>query len=100
MLDYLNLTPTGGGEGDPQPPTTPADLAATAVSVSQIDLNWTASTGDDGVAGYRIYRDGSEVGSSPTTSFSDPGLAPSPRTEERRVGKECVSPCRSRGVPD
>src|SRR3546814_16579741 len=23
-----------------------------------------------------------------------------PRSEERRVGKECVSPCRSRGSPD
>ncbi|GAB3598030.1 hypothetical protein GCM10027408_12130 [Microbacterium tumbae] len=77
MLDYLSLIPAGEGGGDPQPPTTPTDLTATAVSVSQIDLSWTASTGDDGVAGYRIYRDGSEVGSSPTASFSDTGLAPS-----------------------
>src|SRR3546814_5078662 len=27
------------------------------------------------------------------------GLPPFPRSEERRVGKECVSPCRSRWSP-
>src|SRR3546814_15186670 len=27
------------------------------------------------------------------------GRLPGPRSEERRVGKECVSPCRSRGSP-
>src|SRR3546814_12084796 len=26
--------------------------------------------------------------------------APAPRSEERRVGKECVSTCRSRGAPE
>ncbi|WP_067196463.1 polysaccharide lyase family 8 super-sandwich domain-containing protein [Microbacterium sp. XT11] len=77
MLDYLRLIPADGGGGDPQPPTAPTDLESLAVSVSQIDLSWAASTSEDGVAGYRIYRDGSEVGSSTTTSFSDTGLAPS-----------------------
>src|SRR3546814_12716387 len=28
-----------------------------------------------------------------------PGLKPERRSEERRVGKECVSTCRSRGSP-
>src|SRR3546814_14117516 len=28
------------------------------------------------------------------------GKGPRPRTEERRVGKECVSTCRSRWAPD
>lgn len=77
MLDYLRLIPATEGGGDPQPPTTPTDLTATAVSATQIDLSWTPSTGDDGVAGYRIYRNGSEVGTSSTASFSDTGLATS-----------------------
>lgn len=76
-LDYLSLIPADEEGGDPQPPTTPTGLTATTVSASQIELSWTASTGDDGVAGYRIYRDGSEVGSSPTASFSDTGLSAS-----------------------
>src|SRR3546814_19249253 len=33
------------------------------------------------------------------TRPSDPKLAEPPRSEERRVGKECVSPCRSRWSP-
>jgi chitodextrinase len=43
---------------DVTPPSTPANLAATAVSSSQIDLSWDASTDDVGVTGYNIYRDG------------------------------------------
>src|SRR3546814_13969544 len=37
-----------------------------------------------------------------TESMVDPGTAPAPgitRSEERRVGKECVSTCRSRWSP-
>jgi chitodextrinase len=60
------------------PPSVPAGLSATAVSQSQINLSWSASTdtGGSGVAGYRIYRGSSQVGTSATTSYSDPSLAP------------------------
>lgn len=43
---------------DTQAPTTPTNLTATAVSSSQINLSWSASTDNVGVAGYRIYRNG------------------------------------------
>jgi fibronectin type 3 domain-containing protein len=49
----------------------PANLTATAVSQSQIDISWTASAG---VAGYRIYRDGTLLRSWPLTTSSDTGL--------------------------
>ena len=77
MLDYLSLTPSTQGGGDSQAPTTPTNLTATPLSTTQIDLSWTASSDDVGVAGYTIYRDGSEIGTSPTASFSDTGLTPS-----------------------
>ena len=62
---------------DTQAPTVPTGLAATAVSSSEIDLTWTASTDNVGVAGYNVYRDGSQVGTSTTTSYADAGLSAS-----------------------
>jgi len=58
---------------DTTAPSMPTGLNATAVSDSQIDLSWKASTG--GVAGYKIFRDGVQVGDSKLLSFSDIGLA-------------------------
>jgi hypothetical protein len=42
--------------GDTTPPSTPTNLTTTAVSTSQINLSWTASTDNVGVAGYDIRR--------------------------------------------
>ncbi len=62
---------------DTQAPSAPANLNASAISSSQVDLSWTAATDDRGVAGYRIYRDGAQVGTAATPSFRDGGLAAS-----------------------
>ena len=59
---------------DEIPPTQPQNLTASAVSSSRIDLTWTAATDNSGVTGYRIYRDGSEIGTVSDTQFSDTGL--------------------------
>jgi chitodextrinase len=60
---------------DTSPPTVPTGLTATPV-VSGVSLSWTASTDDQGVAGYRIYRNGSLVVTSQATSYLDSGLSP------------------------
>ncbi len=58
-------------------PSTPTDLAATAVDATRIDLSWTAASDpQSGISLYRIYRDGTLVGASGPTEFSDIGLAP------------------------
>ncbi|MGE5529219.1 MAG: fibronectin type III domain-containing protein [Patescibacteria group bacterium] len=62
--------------GDTQAPTAPANLTATAVSSSQINLSWTASTDNVGVTGYQVFRNGEQVGTSGTTSYADTGLTP------------------------
>lgn len=67
----INLTPT-----DTQPPSTPTNLAATTVSSTQINLTWTASTDNVGVAGYKVYRGGSQVGTATTNSYADNGVSP------------------------
>lgn len=63
---------------DTTPPSVPTGLTVTAVSPSQINLSWNASTDpDDAVAGYRIYRSGTLLTTVSATSTSDTGLSPS-----------------------
>ena len=68
-------------EDDPTPPATlptaPANLQATAVSSSQINLAWTASTDDVGVTGYRIYRNSVQIDTTAGTTYSSTGLSAS-----------------------
>ena len=71
-----NIT-VGGGGADTSAPSIPTGLAGTAVSSSQINLTWTASTDNVGVTGYKIFRNGTQVGTSATTSYSDTGLTAS-----------------------
>ena len=66
-----------GGSGDTTPPTVPTNLSATAISSSAINLSWTASTDNVGVTGYTIYRNGSQIATSATNSYSDSGLSAS-----------------------
>lgn len=51
-------------------PSVPAGLAAT-VNAAAINLVWSASTDNVGVVGYRIYKNGTELGVSATTSITD-----------------------------
>jgi Bacterial Ig domain len=61
---------------DKTAPSTPTGLNGTARSPEQIDLNWTASTDNVGVTGYKVFRNGIQVGAPATPPFSDIGLAP------------------------
>ena len=76
MLDVYNDTGVPPVP-DTESPSTPTGLSATAVSSSQINLAWTASTDDVAVTGYKIFRNGNQVGTASTPSFSDTGLAAS-----------------------
>ena len=70
---------------DATPPTAPSNLTATAISTSQINLSWTASTDNVGVTGYLVERclgagctNFVQIFSSPfLTTFSDTGLSAS-----------------------
>jgi len=59
-----------------QAPTVPANVTAVAQSVDTILVTWNASSDDSAVAGYKVFRNGLLVGNSPTTSYTDTGLAP------------------------
>ena len=62
--------------GDSEPPSIPTGLSGTAVSDTQIDLTWTASTDNAQVTGYKVYRDGVFIHSASGPSLSDSGLVP------------------------
>jgi arylsulfatase A-like enzyme/chitodextrinase len=61
---------------DTTPPSMPSNLIATAVSSSQIDLTWDASSDNIAVSGYNIFRDGSFVVTVAGTTYQDAGLSP------------------------
>lgn len=72
----MNTPITGGAPSDATAPTVPAGLTAAALSSTQINLSWSASTDNVGVTGYRIYRNGVEVAARTTLTYSDAGLTP------------------------
>jgi PKD repeat protein len=65
---------------DSDPPTVPGSPAANGVAPGEIDVSWTSSMDNIGVAGYDVYRDGSTsplaiLGPS-ATSYADTAVAP------------------------
>jgi glucose/arabinose dehydrogenase/chitodextrinase len=64
------------GTPDTTPPSKPTGLTATPTSTSQINLTWDASTDDVGVAGYKVFRNGTQIATPTTTSYNDTGRTP------------------------
>ncbi len=63
---------------DTTPPTVPTGLTATAISPTQINLSWNASTdAQSGVAGYNVYRNGAYLTSRGSTNHQDTTVSPS-----------------------
>ncbi len=60
---------------DTAPPSVPAGLHVTGTGVSTIEVAWSASHDNIGVAGYDVFRDGHKIASVTRTSFIDRGLA-------------------------
>lgn len=56
---------------DGQPPTVPTNLKANAISATQVNLSWNASTDNVGVSNYLVYRDSALIGASVTTNYAD-----------------------------
>src|SRR3546814_17964834 len=95
------MIPHHGGKGATPPPSPCAKHSGAVASYGspnkyrppcedQLDLHQKG--------GWRIRRT-ARHGKSPAVPRGNRKLFPLPRSEERRVGKECVSTCRSRGAP-
>ena len=59
---------------DTTAPSIPTGLTATAISSSQINLSWIASTDNVAVTGYQVFRGGNQIATVATASYSDTGL--------------------------
>jgi chitodextrinase len=78
VLLFKNMNWLGTSSAETEPPTAPTNLTATAVSSNQINLNWTASTDNVGVTGYKIFRNGALITSiTSTTTYQSTGLVSS-----------------------
>ena len=62
---------TTAGGGDAQAPNAPAGLAGSLGKGKKAHLSWSGSSDNVGVAGYRIYRNGSAVGTTSGTTYVD-----------------------------
>jgi alpha-tubulin suppressor-like RCC1 family protein/chitodextrinase len=77
VISGLEVVESGAVTPDTIAPSVPTGLIASASSSSQVNLSWTASTDNVGVVGYKVYRNGTLVGSPSGTSYSDTGLTAS-----------------------
>ena len=67
---------TLAGSPDSTPPSVPTNLVAQAVSATQINLSWTASTDNVAVTGYRVFRNGIQIATVTTLTYSSVSLTP------------------------
>ncbi len=63
--------------GDTQAPSAPTNLQASAASATSVNLSWTASTDNTGVAKYWVVRNNVTITSVTTTSYTDNSVSAS-----------------------
>ncbi|MGO4791136.1 glycosyl hydrolase family 8 [Paenibacillus sp. 2KB_20] len=61
---------------DTEAPMQPTIEEAVAVSDSSVELKWTPSFDNAGIAEYKVYRNNTVIGTSNTTDYKDSGLTP------------------------
>ncbi|HEX9047489.1 MAG TPA: Ig-like domain-containing protein, partial [Verrucomicrobiae bacterium] len=74
---FLPLLPvlwlTAARATDTTPPTAPQNVHAVEITQTSASVTWLPSTDNVGVTGYSVYRDGTLLGTSATTNFTDNG---------------------------
>ena len=78
FLLAILATPSPSAASDTKPPTVPRGLTVTEVTATSVSLKWQASTdfkGGSGVAGYDVFRSGTQVGSTANLAYTDGSVA-------------------------
>jgi len=60
---------------DTQSPTAPTNLVSTSITSSTFTLSWTASTDNVGVTSYEVFKNGTSIGSTASTSINATGFS-------------------------
>jgi len=71
----VNVTTTSST--DTQAPTVPTGVTASSITQTTATITWTASTDNVGVTGYNVYKNGTLLGTTTSTSYSLTGLTAS-----------------------
>ena len=71
------VTAIWGGSSDTTAPSIPASLVSSNITQTSATVSWAASTDNVGVTGYKIFKNGTQVGTSTSTSYSLTGLTAS-----------------------
>jgi hypothetical protein len=80
-----------GGGPDTTPPSQPQNIKATAVSRTQVQLSWDASTDNVGVTGYDIYRNGTlQASIAPPAGYLDESVQPGTGYDYYVVAKDAA----------
>ncbi len=81
---------------DHTPPSDPTNLISTGHTSTTASLSWGGSTDNTQLSGYQVFRDGTQVGFSTSTNFTDGNLdavdrvhlhGPRRRRERQRLGR-------------
>jgi chitodextrinase len=64
----------GTTKADTSAPSAPTNLHTSLITSTSIALAWTDSTDNVGVTGYRVYRNGTQIGTSANATYTDTGL--------------------------
>ncbi|HEX3592627.1 MAG TPA: cellulose binding domain-containing protein [Pseudonocardiaceae bacterium] len=70
----FSFSATPAGAADTQSPSAPTALTVSGTTASSATLQWSPSTDNVGVTGYRVFRNGTQVGTTTATTFTDTGL--------------------------
>ncbi len=62
---------------DTQPPTTPMSLTSSSITTTGATLSWSPSSDNVGVSGYKVFRNGTQVNTVTTPSYTDSTLSAS-----------------------
>lgn len=75
-LDNIVITTFDGASPDIEAPTTPSGLSVSGATQTSLELTWSASADNTGVAGYNVFVNGVEAGEVSGTTYTFNGLTP------------------------